>query len=306
MPVEQMPGTTPPSMTTQEAAIIDTGAIRKKVTTIFVKKKAVAKQKVTLVTTNATKDATNKKVVPTQAVEVTTSDEELLEATVAIELEEDRKMKEIADSDEELLQAAEALETLQLHDAKDGFENNISKEDHHRDSGQADHDSGQGDHPLQQGDVKSTPTSPTSPTRTRTSPPGSPTTPRPSSASGARLTCTPLWKKKSLERRMSSSQGKKKAAKRTSLLSQKRSPADTRASATVVSPASASESSISKYQMFRNPENARPGQELPRKSMIIMQPLYAQDQLAKTSDNPKDETKFPDQSNGRKAWYEMK
>ena len=39
MPVEEMPGTTPSSMTTQEAASINTGAIRKKVTTIFVKKK---------------------------------------------------------------------------------------------------------------------------------------------------------------------------------------------------------------------------------------------------------------------------
>ena len=44
--------------------------------------------------------------------------------------------------------------------------------------------------------------------------------------------------------------------------------------------------------MYPTPENARPGQELPRKSMIIEQTLYAQKQLAETSDNPKDETKF--------------
>ena len=135
-----MPEAAMPSMPTQEAAITNTGAIKKKVTTIFVKKKAVAKQKVSIITT---KDATNKKVVPTQAVEVTTSDEELLEATVAIELEEDRKMKEKADSDEEFLQAAEAFETLQLLDVKDDIEIKL-QEDHH-------HDSGQGDHPLQQG-----------------------------------------------------------------------------------------------------------------------------------------------------------
>ena len=47
MPAEEMPGTTPPSMTTQEAAITNTGAIRKKVTTIFVKKKVETKQKKT-------------------------------------------------------------------------------------------------------------------------------------------------------------------------------------------------------------------------------------------------------------------
>ena len=146
------------------------------------------------------------------------------------------------------------------------------------------------------GDVMSTPPSPTSPTRTRTTPPGSPVTPRPSSASGARLTCTQLWKKKSLERRMSSSQGKKRSsAKRSSLssiLSQQRCPADTRASPQKVSPASASGTNTIKYQMYPTPENARPGQELPRKSMIIEQTLYAQKQLAETSDNPKDETKF--------------
>ena len=44
--------------------------------------------------------------------------------------------------------------------------------------------------------------------------------------------------------------------------------------------------------MYPTPENAHTGQELPRKSMIIEQTLYAQKQLAKTSDNPKDETKF--------------
>ena len=73
---------------------------------------------------------------------------------------------------------------------------------------------------------------------------------------------------------------------------QQRSPADTRASASIVSPAPASDTSTSKYQMFLNPENAPPGQEMPRKSMINKQTLYAQDQLAKTSDNLKDETNF--------------
>ena len=109
MPVEDMPITTQPSMTTQEAATTNTGAIRKKVTTIFVKKKVVVKQKVVA---NTTKDATSKKVAPTQALEVTTSNEELLEAAVAIELEEVRKDKVKADSDEEFLQAAEAYENL--------------------------------------------------------------------------------------------------------------------------------------------------------------------------------------------------
>ena len=68
--------------------------------------------------TVTTKTATSKKVVPTQAVEATTSDEELLEATLAIELEKVRKDKEKADSDEEFLQAAEAFENLQILEAK--------------------------------------------------------------------------------------------------------------------------------------------------------------------------------------------
>ena len=59
-----------------------------------------------------------------------------------------------------------------------------------------------------------------------------------------------------------------------------------------VSPGSASGTNTIKYQMYPTPENARPGQELPHKSMIIEQTLYAQKQLAETSDNPKDETKF--------------
>jgi hypothetical protein len=374
MPAEEMPGTTPPSMTTQEAAITNTGAIRKKVTTIFVKKKVETKQKKThKVATATTKTAICKKVVPTQAVEATTSDEELLEATLSIELEEVRKDKEKADSDEEFLQAAESFENLQILEAKVDNEQpedevevpklNLKVEqhgDHHHrsDHGDNPHQGDHHDHPHQEegakitrmttfqklsprvtesqpagnhewkegsqylegheegdlqaggdhhhardqgaegadgaaqqggarGVTRSTPPSPTSPTRSTTTPPGSPMTPRSSSTSGARLTCTPLWKKKSMERRMSSSQGKSKRSSKKKGPSQQRSPADTTASRTLLS-ASAPSTSTSKYQMSPTPEKARPGPELPRKSLNIEQTFHAQKQSANTSSNPTD------------------
>ena len=133
------------------------------------------------------------------------------------------------------------------------------------------------------GVASSPPSSSTSPTRSQTTPPGSPLTP---GTSGARLSCTPLWKKKSLLRMSSSSQGKSKKKR----ASQPRSPAatPTRSSA---SKHTMSSTSTYKYMMSPTPEKARPGPELPHKCLISETPLYAQEQLASTSTNPTDVTK---------------
>ena len=78
-----------------------------------------AKQKKTLQEVTATNKTANiKKLIPAQAVEATTSDEEVLVATLSMEIEEVRKAKEKADSDEEFFQAAEALENLQILEIK--------------------------------------------------------------------------------------------------------------------------------------------------------------------------------------------
>ena len=55
--------------------------------------------------------------VPTKVMEVTSSDEEFLEATITLERDEERNTKEKADSDDEFLQAAMELENIQVENA---------------------------------------------------------------------------------------------------------------------------------------------------------------------------------------------
>ena len=90
---------------------------KRKVTTIFVMKKAKAKVPMPKVTSKKEIET------PTEKEEVTTSDEELLEAVNIIEKEQEDKRTNVEeeappvasiDSDEELLQAAIELEDLQL------------------------------------------------------------------------------------------------------------------------------------------------------------------------------------------------
>ena len=88
MPVNDMPKMKVTPETCQKASDITTPTNRKKVTTIFVKKKVEAK-KVTIqqeVAVSITKKSETAKVaeVPTKVMEVTSSDEEFLEATITL------------------------------------------------------------------------------------------------------------------------------------------------------------------------------------------------------------------------------
>ena len=122
MPLTNMSKVTATQETSQKAATITTHTNRKKVTTIFVKKvveakKVTSKQKVDI---NMSKESEPAKVaeVITKELEVTSSDEEFLEATITLERDEERKAKEKADSDNEFPQDAMELENLQVTNVK--------------------------------------------------------------------------------------------------------------------------------------------------------------------------------------------
>ena len=94
MPVNDMPKMKVTPETCQKASDITTPTNRKKVTTIFVKKKVEAKkvtskQKVDI---NMSKESEPAKVaeVITKELEVTSSDEEFLEATITLKRDEER------------------------------------------------------------------------------------------------------------------------------------------------------------------------------------------------------------------------
>jgi hypothetical protein len=278
--------------------------------------------------------------VITKEVDVTSSDEEFLEATLTFERDEERKLKEKADSDEEFLQAVVELENIQLgniHANMDGgqpegpHQDEGDQHDHpHQEEGVREanrtpnpklspwmmkshpsgnqewmegepnraghegaahlvggghpHEHDQGAEEVHQEDgatgVAGSPPSSTSTTGSQTTPPSSSMTP---GTSGARLACTPLWKKKSLLRMSSSSQAKKKKKR----VSQSTSPAATpsRSSASMQTKSS---TIFYEPKMSPTPEKARPGPELPPNSVNSIDTYHAQEQSASTSPEPTD------------------
>ena len=94
--------------------------------------------------------------------------------------------------------------------------------------------------------------------------PGSPLTP---GTSGTRVTCNPLWKKKSLLRMSSSSQAKKRQKR----LSQARSP-PSKPSHVTESKYTMSSISTTKYRMSPTPKKARLGPELPPNVPLVGHP----------------------------------
>ena len=125
------------------------------------------KQKVDI---SMTKESEPSKVVevPTNVLEVTSSDKEFLEATLTLERDEERKLKEKADSDEEFLQAAMELENIQL-------KNTNADMDEGRPEGSQQDEGDQHDHPHQEKGVKEakrTPNPKLSPWLTKSQPSG--------------------------------------------------------------------------------------------------------------------------------------
>ena len=201
-----------------------TGVSKKKVTTIFVIKKAKAK--------NTMPKRANKKLTETKEreKEVDTSDEELLEAANILEKEQEEKRKkkeyEEEDSDEELLLAAVELEKMQLKEQEHEETPQLnlmpsqSLTQSHPDGAQ-----GWKEEQLDRADgaVGGTPPSTPQQTKLKTPPPAemTPATPSPSRA---RVNCTPLWKRKSIARMSSSFSSSKKGDNNRRRMSQLSSP----------------------------------------------------------------------------------
>ena len=143
--------------------------------------------------------------------------------------------------------------------------------------GQGDHTAGgdnnhvcdleaEGDHQKGAKGVTGYPPSPTSPTRSQTTPPGSLMTP---GTSRARVNVTPLRKRKSLVRKSSSSKDKKKSKR----MSQQRSPSSTPSRASL-SKHTISSITTSMYRMSPTHEKARPEPECPRTTSQHLSQAY--------------------------------
>ena len=133
LPVTKMNKPEVNTETSQEAATTTTSTNRKKVTTIFPRKKEVKKVIIQPEVTINITTTKNMPEEPSKVEEANSSDEDILEAALALERDEERKAKKEAESqgakdkvttsmddlsDEELLQAAMELESLQLANYK--------------------------------------------------------------------------------------------------------------------------------------------------------------------------------------------